>query len=118
MTLCAAITWGLYVVPDHYRLALIVLLFLAGFCVYAPQASFWPLCPEMLGVRRAGTGVGVMDMFAYAVGGLVQVLIGRTVETTGESGFVFAIVAGASILSAVCILGVKGKSAVVNHTGE
>jgi OPA family glycerol-3-phosphate transporter-like MFS transporter len=118
MTLCAAISWGLYVVPDHYRLALIVLLFLAGFCVYAPQASFWPLCPEMLGVRRAGTGVGVMDMFAYAVGGLVQVLIGRTVETTGESGFVFAIVAGASILSAVCILGVKGKSAVVNHTGE
>ena len=42
MTVSAAMSLGLYVVPYEYRLTLIVLLFLAGFCVYAPQASFWP----------------------------------------------------------------------------
>ena len=30
-------------------------LFLAGFFVYGPASSFWALCPDLVGARRAGT---------------------------------------------------------------
>jgi MFS transporter, OPA family, glycerol-3-phosphate transporter len=110
MSLCAVLSLAAYAVPVEYRTAGVVILFLAGFCVYAPQASFWPLCPEMLGLRRAGTGVGIMDMYAYVFAGLAQPLIGWLIKRSGDTAQAFLVVAAVSLLSAVCILPVKQHS--------
>ena len=107
MTLGAAISLVAYVVPIEHRITGLVMLFLAGFCIYAPQASFWPLCPEMLGLRRAGTGVGIMNTFAYAFAGLVQPVIGLAIKNTNETAVAFLIVAIASLLSVLCIFGAR-----------
>lgn len=105
MTLAAVIALIAYGVPIECRTTGLILLFLAGFCVYAPQASFWPMCPEMLGVHRAGTGVGIMNMFAYAFAGLAQPVIGLAIKATNQTATAFFVVAIASLLSAICVLG-------------
>jgi OPA family glycerol-3-phosphate transporter-like MFS transporter len=107
MSLCAVLSLAAYGVPVENRTAGVMILFLAGFCVYAPQASFWPLCPEMLGLHRAGTGVGIMDAYAYVFAGLAQPLIGWMIKQNGDTAQAFLVVAAASILSAVFILPVK-----------
>lgn len=107
MTLSMVMSLAMYAVPIEQRLAGMMLLFLAGFFVYAPQASFWPLCPDMLGLRRAGTGVGIMDTSAYSFAGLGMPLIGWVIKTTGQSAAAFAIVAVVSLLCAICILPVR-----------
>jgi MFS transporter, OPA family, glycerol-3-phosphate transporter len=98
-----------YLVPVEHRLASLALLFIAGFCIYAPQASFWPLCPEMLGLHRAGTGVGIMDTFAYVFAGLAQPLIGWTIKASGQTATAFLVVAGCSLIGAICILGARPR---------
>jgi MFS transporter, OPA family, glycerol-3-phosphate transporter len=116
MTLGVMISLAAYAVPIEHRAIGLVLLFLAGFCVYAPQASFWPLCPEMLGLRRAGTGVGIMDTFAYAFAGLAQPLIGWAVMTSRQTAAAFLIVAASSLLSALCILGARPWKGALTKT--
>jgi hypothetical protein len=32
---------------------------------FSPQSTFWALCPDLVGHRRAGTATGVMNFFAY-----------------------------------------------------
>ena len=105
MTLAAVVSLIAYGIPIEYRSAGLIMLFLAGFCVYAPQASYWPMCPEMLGLHRAGTGVGIMDMSAYVFAGLAQPIIGLAIKATHQTATAFFVVAIASLLSAICILG-------------
>ena len=105
MTLSAVISLIAYSVPIECRSIGLILLFLAGFCVYAPQASYWPMCPEMLGLHRAGTGVGIMNMSAYVFAGLAQPIIGLAIKATHQTATAFFVVAIASLLSAICILG-------------
>ena len=51
MSLAAAFSIALFLVPrDQWHMAL-GLLFLAGFFVYGPQASLWALCPDLLGAQ-------------------------------------------------------------------
>ncbi len=101
MGLAACMALGMYLLQNRC-LAGIPLLFLCGFFAYGPQAAFWALCPDLLGRRRAGTGTGIMDAFAYVFAGLGEPLIGWTIEYhSGQTAIVFLIVATSCVCSAV-----------------
>jgi MFS transporter, OPA family, glycerol-3-phosphate transporter len=79
----------------------LVVLFLAGFFVYGPASSFWALCPDLVGARRAGTATGVLNAFAYVFAGFGEPLIGHLLDRTGNTSLIFPIVAVSCILSVV-----------------
>ncbi|CAM4344952.1 Major facilitator transporter [Comamonas aquatilis] len=78
----------------------LLLLFLAGFFVYGPASSFWALCPDLVGAKRAGTATGVMNFFSYLLAGLGEPLIGRMLDQSGNTSLVFPIVAASCLISA------------------
>ena len=107
MALAAATALLMYGLPAgaiHLGLAT---LFLCGFFVYGPQASFWALCPDLVGHRRAGTAVGVMNFFAYLFAGLGEPLIGSVMDRSGTTAVIFLLVAIASGASAVTALFIR-----------
>lgn len=111
MLLAAVAAIGMYVLPPGHVLGL-PMLFLAGFFAYGPQSAFWALAPDLLGRARAGTAVGVMNFFAYAMAGLGEPLIGWMVQHnpwTAAPGvesvaLVFPIVAVFAVCSALLAL--------------
>lgn len=100
----AALMW---LFPDAGLGVGLSLMILAGFFVYGPQSSFWPLCPDMLGRRCAGTGVGVMNSIAYLFAGLGEPLIGRMIDVSGDTGSVFGLTAVFCWISAGIVLFVR-----------
>lgn len=90
LSLGAAVSLAMYFVPREHTMLGIGLLFLAGFFVYGPQSSFWALCPDLLGTKRAGTGVGVMDAAAYAFASVQGPLFGAIIALHGEAAIFFA----------------------------
>jgi OPA family glycerol-3-phosphate transporter-like MFS transporter len=107
LALASAAALLLYAIPAGERLAGVGLLFLVGFFVYAPQSLFWALCPDLLGLQRSGTGVGVMDACAYGAAALGNYLIGATIDATGATASAFAVVSAVSFLGALLILPVR-----------
>lgn len=111
MILAAAAAMGMYLMPRGHLLGMPV-LFLAGFFAYGPQSAFWALAPDLLGRARAGTAVGVMNFFAYAMAGLGEPFIGWMVQhnpfasTPGVESvaLVFPLVAIFAICSALLAL--------------
>ncbi len=93
MSLAGIVAALIWVLPDPSFGVVLTLMILAGFFVYGPQSAFWPLCPDMLGTRCAGTGVGDMNSFAYLFAGLGEPLIGRMIDSTGETSVVFLLTA-------------------------
>ena len=79
MVLAAVSAMVMYWLPPGSRFGVPV-LFLAGFFAYGPQSAFWALAPDLLGRARAGTAVGVMNFFAYAMAGLGEPFIGWMVQ--------------------------------------
>ena len=111
MTLAAIASMIMFFLPRGHS-AGIVILFLCGFFAYGAQSAFWALCPDLLSHNRAGTGVGIMNFFAYLFAGLVSPLIGKIIEShtvldsaTGamveNTALVFPVVAAVCIISAV-----------------
>lgn len=100
MLLGALASIGMYLLPT--RIGGLFLLFLAGFFVYGPASSFWALCPDLVGAKRAGTATGVMNFFSYLLAGLGEPLIGRMLDHSGNTSMVFPIVATSCLISA-CI---------------
>ncbi len=101
MTAAAAVTFSMYFLPKDSWLGIAV-LFLAGFFAYGSQSAFWALAPDLLGKKRSGTGVGLLDFFAYLFAGLVNPLIGWAIMSNGQNtAMVFPIVGVACILSAI-----------------
>lgn len=98
MLLGAVASAGMYVLPAG--LAGLAMLFLAGFFVYGPASSFWALCPDLVGARRAGTATGVMNFFSYLFAGLGEPLIGRLLDQAGDTSLVFPVVAASCLASA------------------
>ena len=92
LVLAAICSLGMFLLPKAHPAA-ITLLFLTGFFVYGPQSAFWALCPDLLGHQRAGTATGIMNTFAYLFAGLGEPATGWMIETSGNTGIVFAIVA-------------------------
>ncbi|MBN2376277.1 MAG: MFS transporter [Sedimentisphaerales bacterium] len=111
MTLGAITSMIMFFLPrEHW--GGITILFLCGFFVYGSQSAFWALCPDLLGTQRAGTGVGIMDFFAYLFAGVASPVIGKLIETyqitdsvTGNvidnTALVFPVVASLCIVCAV-----------------
>jgi OPA family glycerol-3-phosphate transporter-like MFS transporter len=111
MTLAAIASMIMFLLPKGHS-AGIMILFLCGFFAYGSQSAFWALCPDLLSHDRAGTGVGIMDFFAYLFAGLASPFIGRMIEShtvfdpaTGamvdNTALVFPVVASACIISAI-----------------
>jgi len=80
MTLGAVTSMIMFFLPKGHGGGIVV-LFMCGFFVYGSQSAFWALCPDLLGPQRAGTGVGIMDFFAYLFAGITCPLIGKMIET-------------------------------------
>ncbi len=117
MTLAAVMSLVMFILPKEHW-AGIVVLFLCGFFAYGSQSAFWALAPDLLGTKRSGTGVGIMDFFAYLFAGLVSPLIGKMIETytvidpltnvlVDNTGLVFPVVAVACFICAVIGLVIK-----------
>lgn len=104
MTLCSIIALILYFFPVQNIFIIGVFVFLVGFFAYGPQANFWPLSPELLGHEYVGTGVGIMNMCAYAFAAIGEPLMGHLIDATGNKSVIFVIVALIAVLSAVTIL--------------
>lgn len=109
MLLCATISMLIFLLPVQTGVIAGVLMFLAGFFVYGPQANFWPLCPELLGERHVGTGVGIMNMSAYLFAALGEPVMGKVIDITGNKAMVFFTVAVIAILSCITILFVNSS---------
>lgn len=103
--LCAA---GMYFVPITATAVAIALLFLTGFFVYGPQSSFWALCPDLVGARRAGTATGIVNFFAYLFAGFGEPTVGHIIDASGRTSYVFVIVG-------VCCLSSAGFAAAIRR---
>jgi OPA family glycerol-3-phosphate transporter-like MFS transporter len=98
---------AMYFLSENLLLS-VPLLFLCGFFTYGPQSAFWALCPDLLGHRRAGTGTGIMNTFAYVFAGLGEPFIGWVIQSNSqETALVFTVVATSCFASAVLALGVR-----------
>jgi OPA family glycerol-3-phosphate transporter-like MFS transporter len=108
MILAAGSAIGMYLMPPGHLLGVPV-LFLAGFFAYGPQSAFWALAPDLLGRARAGTAVGVMNCFAYAMAGLGEPFIGWTIQHNpfgGSGGENVAMVFPLVAMFAACSAGI------------
>jgi OPA family glycerol-3-phosphate transporter-like MFS transporter len=111
MILASASAMTMYFLPSGHWLGVPV-LFLTGFFAYGPQSAFWALAPDLLGRSRAGTAVGIMNFFAYAMAGLGEPFVGWMIQHNplGTSpgvenvAVVFPIVATFSVCSATLAL--------------
>lgn len=106
MALGALTSLWMWSLPTHSTLA-IGALFLCGFFVYGPASSFWALCPDLVGSKRAGTATGVMNFSSYLFAGLAEPLIGGILDITGNTSLIFMIVAIACVSSAVVALFIR-----------
>jgi OPA family glycerol-3-phosphate transporter-like MFS transporter len=97
----------LAVLPTSNVAAGMILLAVTGFLVYGPQASYWALCPGLVGRERAGTATGLMDAVAYAFAAMGQVIIGRAIDITQSTASAFVVIAISCLAGAVIIIPVK-----------
>ena len=106
LALAASCSFAMFLLPKANPVV-IPLLFLTGFFAYGPQSAFWALCPDLLGHRRAGTGTGIMNTYAYLFAGIGEPLIGWLIETNNNTGIVFAVVAVSCIAGAFISLFIR-----------
>lgn len=85
----------------------VALLFLAGFFVFGPVASFSALCAEILGRRSMGTGIGFMNAVGYGTAALGDLVIGIVLDATGRTASLFLITTGACLVAAGCGLVIR-----------
>ncbi|QCI65971.1 MFS transporter [Phreatobacter stygius] len=107
MVLAAITSLYMYTIPATDVYKGLIVLFLCGFFVYGPQSSFWALCPDLVGHKRAGTAIGVMNFFAYLFAGLGEPIIGKFMDTHNDTSLVFLLVAIASAMSATVALFIR-----------
>jgi MFS transporter, OPA family, glycerol-3-phosphate transporter len=101
MALAAVTSLVMYTIPTSEVVLGMAVLFLCGFFTYGPQSSFWALCPDLVGHKRAGTATGVMNFCAYLFAGLGEPIIGHFMDARQDTSLVFLVVAGCAAMSAV-----------------
>nr|WP_227591501.1 MFS transporter [Acinetobacter sp. Marseille-Q1620] len=106
MALGALTSLWMWSLPAHSTIGLVA-LFLCGFFVYGPASSFWALCPDLVGAKRAGTATGVMNFSSYLFAGLAEPFIGSVLDHTNNTSLIFVIVTIACICSASVALFVR-----------
>ena len=100
MELAAVTSLFMYTIPTSEVYLGMAVLFLCGFFTYGPQSSFWALCPDLVGHKRAGTATGVMNFCAYLFAGLGEPIIGHFMDARQDTSLVFLVVAGCAAMSA------------------
>jgi MFS transporter, OPA family, glycerol-3-phosphate transporter len=106
MALASITALYMYTIPTSAVYQGMAVLFLCGFFVYGPQSSFWALCPDLVGRKRAGTATGVMNFCAYLFAGLGEPIIGHYMDGHPTS-IVFLIVSMCTAASAVVALFIR-----------
>ncbi|MFJ3077328.1 MULTISPECIES: MFS transporter [Pseudomonas] len=106
MLLGAATSLWMWSLPAHSAIGLVA-LFLCGFFVYGPASSFWALCPDLVGAKRAGTATGIMNFSSYLFAGLAEPLIGSMLDSTGNTSLIFIVVTAACLSSAAVALFIR-----------
>ncbi|MDM1292702.1 MFS transporter [Sphingobacterium sp. N143] len=101
MIISCVIALLIYWVPIHHQGLISILMFASGFFVYGPQANFWTLSPDLLGTKLVGTGIGIMNMFAYVFAAVGEPLFGKLIDYTGNTANIFLFVA---LICALCAL--------------
>lgn len=104
MGMCSVLSATIYFVSIKSGITMGILVFLAGFFAYGPQANFWPLAPELLGQVYVGTGTGIMNMMAYVFAAIGEPLMGKFIDATGNKAVIFIVVTVIAMLSALTIL--------------
>lgn len=107
MLVSAFLSLTIYFSPINNLLLGGVLMFLAGFFVYGPQACFWPLSPDLLGSSLTGTGIGFMNMTGYLFAAFGEPLLGHAIDVTGDTNSIFIVVAVLCLLSAISVISVR-----------
>lgn len=103
MTISAVIALVIFFTNSHNIILNGILMFGAGFFVYGVQANFWPMSPELLGKKYMGTGIGFMNMCAYLFAAMGEPFLGKVIDVTKNSSYVFLAIATISLLSAITI---------------
>jgi MFS transporter, OPA family, glycerol-3-phosphate transporter len=106
MGLAAITALYMYTIPTSAVYQGMTVLFLCGFFVYGPQSSFWALCPDLVGHKRAGTATGVMNFCAYLFAGLGEPIIGHFMDGHPTS-VVFLVVSACAAGSAVVAMFIR-----------
>lgn len=109
MTISAFIAIIIFFTNSHNIILNGVLMFGAGFFVYGVQANFWPMSPELLGKKYMGTGIGFMNMCAYLFAAVGEPILGKVIDVTGNTSYVFLAISGISLLCAATIA-ITGKA--------
>ena len=86
--------------------AIQLMLFIAGFCIYAINGTAWAYATDIGGRVFSATSSGVLNFFAYMGAAAQAIVYGLLVETIGWNS-VFASLAVLCALMA--ILGVVGR---------
>lgn len=107
MLVSSFLSLAIYFSPINNLLLGGVLMFLAGFFVYGPQACFWPLSPDLLGSSLTGTGIGFMNMTGYLFAAFGEPLLGHAIDVTGDTNSIFIVVAVLCLLSAISVSSVR-----------
>jgi len=115
MAISCVIALLIYWVPIHNHLLIGMLMFSSGFFVYGPQANFWTLSPDLLGTKLVGTGIGVMNMFAYVFAAIGEPLFGKLIDYTGNTANIFLFVALICAICATIISFVQNPQTIINN---
>ena len=99
MSISAVIAMFIFFTHSHNMVLNGILMFSAGFFVYGVQANFWPMCPDLLGRKYMGTGIGIMNMSAYLFAAMGEPMLGKIIDITHNTSFVFLAI---SIISLLC----------------
>ncbi|TDE09045.1 MFS transporter [Dyadobacter psychrotolerans] len=113
MLASAAVALVIFVAPAENTALQGIVMLMAGFFVYGPQANFWTLCPEMLGNNHTGTGIGLMNMTGYLFAALGEPLLGKLIDLTGNTSYIFASISGICLLSALIISTINRKTYII-----
>ncbi|MCR4031421.1 MULTISPECIES: MFS transporter [Flavobacterium] len=110
MLICSCLSFLLFFTHNASLVVVSLLLITCGFFVYGPQSNFWALCPEIMGTERTGTSIGIMNMCGYLFAALGEPLLGFIIEKTGETKFLFIIIALICLLSSLSIYTIQRKN--------
>lgn len=115
MLISCVIAVLIYFLPVESHGLMGLLMFASGFFVYGPQTNFWTLSPDLLGTKLVGTGIGVMNMFAYIFAAIGEPLFGKLIDYTRNTANMFLFVALICALCAIIISFVKTKEYINNN---
>src|SRR5262249_4561907 len=102
LALASVVALILYAVPRDATGSGLAFLFLAGFFLFGPIASFTALAADLLDARLVGTGVGTLNAVGYGVAALGEPIMGSAIDRTGRTESVFLVTAIVCLAGAVC----------------